>query len=96
MFLLSRHSCKFKFCISLAFLFGMSMAASAQQENVEDEALVIEEWVAASMCADGDRSIDLNQPISFTYTDSAGNNPRHLTVAPVSYTHLTLPTILLV
>jgi len=71
----------------------MSMAASAQQENVEDEALVIEEWVAASMCADGDRSIDLNQPISFTYTDSAGNNPRHLTVAQSGLTTADLASL---
>ena len=81
MYLLSRHSFNFKFCLSLACLLGFSTAASAQQENAEDEALEIEEWLVASMCAEGNRLIDLNHPISFSYTDSAGNNPRHLTVA---------------
>ena len=81
MYLLSRHSFNFKFSLSLACLLGFSTAASAQQENAEDEALEIEEWLVASMCAEGNRLIDLNHPISFSYTDSAGNNPRHLTVA---------------
>lgn len=38
----------------------------------------VEEWVTASMCEAGDRSVDLSQPASFTYTDSDGNNPRYL------------------
>ena len=58
MYLLSRHSFNFKFCLSLACLLGFSTAASAQQENAEDEALEIEEWLVASMCAEGNRLID--------------------------------------
>lgn len=41
----------------------------------------VEEWVTASMCAAGQRSVDLSQAPSFTFTGADGNNPRHLTAA---------------
>lgn len=39
----------------------------------------VEEWVTATTCAADNRSVDLSQAPSFTYTAADGNNPRHLT-----------------
>jgi len=52
-----------------------SPVASAQQEAAATDT---PEWVTASMCAAGDRTVDLDGPVSFTFTTSDGNNPRHL------------------
>ncbi len=60
-----------------ALLGGLALAQPglAQEASAEDE---IEPWVTATMCAAGDRSVDLSQAPSFTFTDSDGNNTRHL------------------
>ncbi|MDD9889059.1 MAG: PQQ-binding-like beta-propeller repeat protein [Gammaproteobacteria bacterium] len=64
----------FSSILCLVLLLAVTPSSLAQQD-----AAAIEEWVTASMCAVGDRQVDLNQPVAFTYTDSDGNNPRHLT-----------------
>ena len=37
-----------------------------------------EEWIADTMCALDNRTINVEQSPSFTFTRSDGNNPRHL------------------
>jgi len=48
---------------------------SAQQQAAGEE---IEDWIAATLCTADNRSVDLDQPVSFTFTDTEGNNLRHL------------------
>ena len=60
------------FCLSLSLLTTLSLSTSfvqAQQEATED-------WVNTTLCAVDDRSVDLSQAPSFTYTGADGNNPR--------------------
>ncbi|HCI88770.1 MAG TPA: hypothetical protein DHV53_08985, partial [Gammaproteobacteria bacterium] len=45
-----------------------------------------EDWVTASMCAAGDRAVDLSQTVSFTYTNAEGNNPRYISAAQAGLT----------
>ena len=66
-------------CVGLAVVHP----ASAQQGSSGD---VTEDWVVATMCAEDDRSVDLNQSVSFTYTDADGNNTRHLSAAQAGLT----------
>ncbi|NKB32691.1 MAG: PQQ-binding-like beta-propeller repeat protein [Pseudomonadales bacterium] len=83
----SRLQSNFKSYLCLASLLSVSLATvspvSAQQQSAGDE---IEEWITASMCAADNRSVDLSQTVSFTYTDSDGNNPRHLDAAQAGLT----------
>lgn len=78
----SRIQAAFRSIYSLAALFGLSLVAAqsgvAQEAATEDG---LEDWVVASMCAESDRSVDLGQAPSFTYTAGDGNNPRHLDAA---------------
>ncbi len=59
--------------------FLLSSLAVAQQDASE-------EWIAATMCAADNRSVDLDQPISFTFTDADGNNTRHLSAEQAGLT----------
>ena len=64
---------------SLIAFLGVVLGAtqsSLAQEQIEQEG--VDDWVTDSMCAIGNRSVDLEQPPSFTFTQSDGNNPRHL------------------
>lgn len=62
----------------LKFLFAAGSLTFAMNQTALGQDSEVEEWVTASMCEAGDRSVDLSQPASFTYTDSDGNNPRYL------------------
>ncbi|MDF1766708.1 MAG: PQQ-binding-like beta-propeller repeat protein [Gammaproteobacteria bacterium] len=44
------------------------------------------DWVAASLCAEDSRAVDLQQAPSFTFTSADGNNPRHLDSATAGLT----------
>ena len=46
----------------------------------------VEEWITATMCDASDRAVDLSGAVSFTYTDSAGNNPRYLSAEQAGLT----------
>jgi polyvinyl alcohol dehydrogenase (cytochrome) len=50
----------------------------AQEQTAQGE---IDDWVADTMCAVDNRVINLEQAPSFTFTQSDGNNPRHLEAA---------------
>ena len=66
-----------RICLSLSILTTLSLSTSlaqAQQKATED-------WVNTTLCAVDDRSVDLNQAPSFTYTGADGNNPRYLSAA---------------
>lgn len=61
-------------CLSFSILSAMSLSASftqAQQNESED-------WITATLCAADERTVDLSQAPSFTYTDADGNNSRYL------------------
>lgn len=58
-----------------------SHATLAQQSETE-----MEEWVAASMCDADNRTVNINQAVSFTYTNSDGNNPRYLSAEEAGLT----------
>jgi polyvinyl alcohol dehydrogenase (cytochrome) len=87
MFLLSRFQTRFSsnLCLALVLSTGLATAQSgfAQQQTSAEES---EDWVAATLCAAGNRSVDLNQPPSFTFTDANGNNLRHLDAAQAGLT----------
>lgn len=68
----SRFIPNFMSFIGIVIVFSPALAF-AQQGTVGAE-----DWIAASMCAADDRSVDLDQPASFTFTAADGNNPRHL------------------
>ena len=57
-------------------VLGLS-SAQAQESESADSA----DWVAATMCHVDNRSVDLKQAPSFTFTGADGNNPRHLDAA---------------
>jgi len=65
--------------LGLAMLLSAGLATaqpgSAQQQAAGEE---IEDWIAATLCTADNRSVDLDQPVSFTFTDTEGNNLRHL------------------
>ena len=64
---------------SIAALLTIALAATqpnlAQEQTAHGE---IDDWVADTMCAVDNRVINLDQAPSFTFTQSDGNNPRHL------------------
>ena len=69
----------FRLYFSLIAFLGAVLGAtqsSLAQEQIKQEG--VDDWVADSMCAIGNRSVDLEHPPSFTFTQSDGNNPRHL------------------
>ncbi|MDG2251303.1 MAG: PQQ-binding-like beta-propeller repeat protein [Gammaproteobacteria bacterium] len=67
---------------SIAALLTIALAATqpnlAQEQTAHGE---IDDWVADTMCAVDNRVINLDQAPSFTFTQSDGNNPRHLDAA---------------
>ena len=66
-----------RICLSLSIVNTLSLSTSfaqAQQKATED-------WVNTTLCAVDDRSVDLSQAPSFTYTGADGNNPRYLSAA---------------
>jgi polyvinyl alcohol dehydrogenase (cytochrome) len=50
----------------------------AQQQTANSAGEQTVDWIAATLCAADSRSVDLDQPASFTFTDADGNNLRHL------------------
>jgi polyvinyl alcohol dehydrogenase (cytochrome) len=87
----SRFQASFRSYLCLATLLSAALAAaqpaSAQQQSAEDD------WVAATLCAADNRSVDLDQPVSFTYTQADGNNPRHLDATQAGLTTADLSTL---
>lgn len=81
----TRRKTSFSFSSFLAIYSGvillLSQTAAAQSPTGETE-----EWIAASMCDANERSVDLSGAPSFTYTDSDGNNPRHLSAEQAGLT----------
>ena len=67
---------------SIAALLTIALAATqpnlAQEQTAQGE---IDDWVADAMCEVDNRVIKLEQAPSFTFTQSDGNNPRHLEAA---------------
>jgi polyvinyl alcohol dehydrogenase (cytochrome) len=82
----SQFLTRFRALLSLTTVLvtGLAFAhsASAQQDAGEG----VEDWVTASMCAVGDRAVDLSQTVSFTYTNVEGNNPRYTSAAQAGLT----------
>lgn len=87
MFLYSRLPASFRSYLSLAALLSAGLIAAqpglAQEPAAGAE---IEDWVMATMCSADNRTVDLNQALSFSFTDADGNNPRHLDAAQAGLT----------
>ena len=69
--------------IGLLSFLCVNQLVLAQQNSLEVER---EEWIADTMCALDNRTINLEQSPSFTFTRSDGNNPRHLDAAQAGLT----------
>ena len=69
--------------IALLSFLGVGQLVLAQQNSLEVKS---EEWIADTMCALDNRTINLEQSPSFTFTRSDGNNPRHLDAAQAGLT----------
>ena len=67
----------------LLIVFSIYQSALAQQSGAESD---YDDWVADTMCVIGNRSISIEQSPSFTFTQSDGNNPRHLDAAQAGLT----------
>ena len=79
MFFNSRLQASLIFYFSLVTLLSAGLVAaqpSLTQEQAEEEGLG--DWIAATMCAEDNRAVDLERGLSFSFTGSDGNNPRHL------------------
>ena len=87
MFFYSRFQASFRSYLTLATLLSTGLTAAqlgmAQEQTTGDE---IEAWVTATMCAADDRSVDLEQALSFSFTETDGNNARHLNAAQAGLT----------
>ena len=87
MFFYSRFQASFRSYLSLAALLSAGLTATqpgmAQEQTTGDE---IEAWVTATMCAADDRSVDVEQTLSFSFTEADGNNSRHLNAAQAGLT----------
>ncbi|HJO10806.1 MAG TPA: PQQ-binding-like beta-propeller repeat protein [Gammaproteobacteria bacterium] len=59
----------------LSVVLGAAQPNLAQEQTTQGE---IDDWVTDTMCATGNRLVNLEQSPSFTFTQSDGNNPRHL------------------
>ncbi len=79
--------------ISLLSFLGVGQSVLGQQNSKEVES---EEWIADTMCALDNRAISLEQPPSFTFTRSDGNNPRHLDAVQAGLTTDDFPRLELV
>ena len=69
--------------IGLLSFLCVNQLVLAQQNSLEVER---EEWIADTICALDNRTINLEQSPSFTFTRSDGNNPRHLDAAQAGLT----------
>ncbi len=69
--------------IGLLSFLCVNQLVLAQQNSLEVKS---EEWIADTMCALDNRTINLEQSPSFTFTRSDGNNPRHLDAAQAGLT----------
>lgn len=67
------------FSLAVAFSAGLLISQSALAQQAEEEDA--NAWVEASLCAADNRTVDLSQSASFTFTAGDGNNPRHLDAA---------------
>ena len=76
--------------IGLLSFLGVGQSVLAQQSSVEIES---EEWIADTMCTLDNRKINIEQPPSFTFTRSDGNNPRHLDAAQAGLTTEDFPRL---
>lgn len=94
MFFYSRAQTSFRSYLSLAALLSVTLSAAqlgmAQEPTAGEE---IDDWVAATMCAADNRAVDLNQPLSFSYTEADGNNTRHLSAAQAGLTTADMPKL---
>jgi polyvinyl alcohol dehydrogenase (cytochrome) len=90
----SRFQTSFRSYLSLATVLSVTLSAAqlivAQEPASQEE---IDDWVAATMCAADSRTVDLNQPPSFTYTEADGNNARHLSAAQAGLTTADMPDL---
>ena len=79
MFFNSHLQAVLRFSLSLVSLLTAGLVA-AQPSLAQEQATEggIGDWVAATMCAADNRAVDLEQALSFSFTGSDGNNPRHL------------------
>ena len=79
MFFNSHLQTVLRFSLSLVALLTAGLVA-AQPSLAQEQATEggIGDWVAATMCAADNRAVDLEQALSFSFTGSDGNNPRHL------------------
>ena len=79
MFFNSHLQAVLRFSLSLVALLTTGLVA-AQPSLGQEQATEggIGDWVAATMCAADNRAVDLEQALSFSFTGSDGNNPRHL------------------
>ena len=69
--------------IGLLSFLRVDQSVLAQQNSVEIES---EKWIADTMCTLDNRKINIEQPPSFAFTRSDGNNPRHLDAAQAGLT----------
>jgi polyvinyl alcohol dehydrogenase (cytochrome) len=71
----SRLRTYFFFTPFLILALGAAQSSLAQEQVTENET---EDWLTRTMCAIDDRMVNLDASPSFTFTQSDGNNPRHL------------------
>jgi polyvinyl alcohol dehydrogenase (cytochrome) len=67
----------------LIVALGAAQSSLAQEQAAEDET---EDWLTKTMCAIDDRMVNLDTAPSFTFTQSDGNNPRHLSALKAGLT----------
>lgn len=65
----------------ICVLASQSNLAQQQSGDEADSA-----WIADTLCSAENQTVDLGQTVSFTYTDSDGNNTRHLNSARAGLT----------
>ena len=84
-----------KLFISVLALLSLSISIVAQEASDPNSLDGEEEWITATMCEVDNREIELTLPISFTYTDVDGNNPRHLSSEQAGLTASDLSNLML-
>ena len=80
----------FSLIAALSVVLGATQSSLAQ-EQIEQGG--VDDWVTDSMCAIGNRFVNLEQPPSFTFTQSDGNNPRHLDSAQAGLSNADLSNL---
>ena len=93
MFFYTRLQANFRSYLSLVALLSASLSAVqpilAQEQAQQDG----QDWVAATMCVDSSRSVDLDQPLSFSFTETDGNNSRHLSAQQAGLSTADMPKL---